>query len=315
MLLSSLSTVFSIFILMAFGMLALRFKWLDMPAVEKLPALILNLSMPANILVSFNTYFVGRLSELSFFTVALPFVILLSLFALAFFVAKLIKLPPERMGVYCAMCAISNAGFVGIPLLSALYGGEAVVYASFYMFAAVIVNWTLGYILIRRDADRLSGQASHIKAGDIAKRLLCPPVITLAAALILCAAGVTLPSAVMAPIGFLGDMTTPLSMIYVGALIYNSGKEVFRMEKGIPSLLVIRIAAAGAIAFLLSRAVGLPDLTGTVYTVQSILPAMAGAGIIAGMYGADERFAAKGILYTTLPMLVVIPLLTVLLPV
>lgn len=55
-------------------------------------------------------------------------------------------------GTYRVMFVFSNIGFMGIPLLSALCGAEAVLYYTFFQLVFCVLIYTYGLAMIRKDA-------------------------------------------------------------------------------------------------------------------------------------------------------------------
>ena len=45
-------------------------------------------------------------------------------------VSKIVKLPPERAGIFAFMLVFGNTGFIGLPVLNGLLGSEAVFYGA-----------------------------------------------------------------------------------------------------------------------------------------------------------------------------------------
>lgn len=71
-------------------------------------------------------------------------------------------------GIYRVMFVFSNIGFMGIPLLSALSGAEAVLYYTFFQLVFCVLIYTYGIVMIQKDAaypEDAAGAAADKNAG------------------------------------------------------------------------------------------------------------------------------------------------------
>ena len=64
-------------------------------------------------------------------------------------------------------CTFSNAGYMGIPLIQALYGTEGTFYASAFLTMFNILLWTVGCAMVN----------DKVKAKDILKSIASTPVL------------------------------------------------------------------------------------------------------------------------------------------
>lgn len=78
--------------------------------------------------------------------------ILAIIFAISFPVAKLIKLPKTKQYLTVFMLLFGNTGFIGIPVIKALYGTDAVFYAAIVELINDILIFTVGILLIQLSA-------------------------------------------------------------------------------------------------------------------------------------------------------------------
>ena len=75
-------------------------------------------------------------------------------------------------GVECFAAAFSNAGFIGIPLISSVYGDEGVFFLVGLLMPYNVLQWNYGGWLLRRDVERAAAKAKEFagatSAGDSA---------------------------------------------------------------------------------------------------------------------------------------------------
>ena len=80
--------------------------------------------------------------------------------ALSLLAVKLMRIRPGSRGAYVCMLLFTNCGFIGFPVVQAIFGADAVFYASILNIPFYPCLYTLGVYLLSKDAaDRGLGQA------------------------------------------------------------------------------------------------------------------------------------------------------------
>ena len=111
---------------------------------------------------------------------------------------------------------------------------------------------------------------------------------------------------------FLGSLTTPLSMIFIGLSVSNAGVKQLVLKKDQVLILLGRFVVAPLLMAAIVYWAPLPTLMKQVFIIQSAMPVMTNAPVVAKLYGADSDYAAVMVTETTLATMVVIPILMVL---
>lgn len=130
---------------------------------------------------------------------------------LVYFAAKFIfsRTKEEAARRACvASSYLGNVGFMGIPVMQMLFpgNGDMILYTVVYNIVFNAMTWTLGVFAI-------TGDRKMIRPLKI---VLNPPTVAVIIALPFFLLNVHIPEQVMTPIGYLGEMTLPLSMIILG---------------------------------------------------------------------------------------------------
>jgi auxin efflux carrier (AEC) len=206
----------------------------------------------------------------------------------------------KRLGIFKVMFVASNTIFIGMPLNQAIFGDESLPYVLIYYLANTVFFWTLGIYLISRDG---LGRGSRISF----KRLLSPPLAAFIIGLVLVFFNITLPKVLMDVCSYIGNMTTPLSLLFIG-MTFNSVKlKDITIDRDTIFVFAGRFIVSPVIIYLLVKVLPIPDLMENVFIVQASLPVMAQAAIISQNYGADYKYAATVITLSTLAGLITIP--------
>ena len=127
-----LSQMTQLFLLIFLGFFLYKVHILSKPLNQGLTKLILHVTLPAMIFSSvLEQADRPPLSEvLSVFVIAAVLNFLLPFFCLL--IVKLLRFPYKEQGLYAFMAAFSNIGFMGFPVLNALYGEIGLFYGGIF---------------------------------------------------------------------------------------------------------------------------------------------------------------------------------------
>lgn len=202
-------------------------------------------------------------------------------------------MPIESFGA-----AFSNAGFMGIPLVSSVIGAEAVYYAAAFVAVLNILQWTYGVFLITGDKSDVSAR----------KVLLNPVLLSFAIGVALFFLPVRLPAFFSDILGTISQMNAPIAMLTVGFYLAQvSLKELFSDKYGYAvcgvRLLVIPLLTALLLAFL---PVGDATLKLTVL-ILAAAPVGSNVAVYAQIYGGDYKRGVRGVVLSTLLCVATMP--------
>lgn len=311
---NALGGVFSLVLLIGLGYVLRARDWFDDSTSKLFSRLVMNISLPSYMLSNImSNYDRAKLMEIKN-GLLIPYISIAICFLLAFVVAKTIKVIPYRFGTFCSMFSLSNAALVGLAVNVALFGEKSTPFALLYYFANITSFWTLGVYGISRDGDNKN---SRLFSGENIKRIFSPPLVVLLATLALVMLGIKLPEFLMRTFGYVGNMTVPISMMFIGMNMYSVNFKEIRLDKDVISLLMGRFVLAPSVIALLCRyvptlkflggAIVVPALMIKVFIIQSSMPVMAQTAIIAEANNADSKYAALMTSLTVLVSMFMIP--------
>lgn len=208
---------------------------------------------------------------------------------------------------------MGNVGFMGIPVMKALFpqSPEMLIYTAVFILGFNIASWTLGVYTI-------TGDKKHI---SLRKALLNPPTAALVVALPLFFFKSYIPADVLTPvasgIGYLSDMTLPLSMIILGIRLADIKFKLLFTDVKVYVVCLIKLVVAPLICFGIMYLLKLafPALEKSVIVTAYIVIAMPSASLtltFAEMFDGDRATAVKTTILTTILSVITIPLLMLL---
>jgi hypothetical protein len=304
---NAVSACLVVLLLMAVGYFMGVKGWMTAAEKNFLSRFIINIAVPANCIV-------GLLNNLDRAELARAGVQLLSVLLgvgitllLSMGAASLLRLPRARWGVFAAMAGLSNVLFIGIPVCTQLFGEVCVPYVMLYYLGNTTFLQSAGILLVERSGDR--GERSKGPGCFLRDMFTKPPILGVLLAIALLLLDVTPPGPVMRFTGYISSTVSPLALIYGGFIVYEVGLKNLRFLRGLPTMLVIRLAVAPVICWGCCRLFGLDGLVRNVFLVESALPVVSQVTVMAGAYGADEEYAATGACLSIFGCFVTLPIL------
>lgn len=196
----------------------------------------------------------------------------------------------------------SNAAFMGTPIAEGLYGASGLLFASIYLIPQRVYMWTLGLRCFTKTKEK----------GAVKKVLTHPCIIAVEIGLILMLLPFNLPEFITYPLKIVGNCTTALSMILVGAIL-SEVKLKGIVSKKILYYCFIRLIVLPLIVLALCMLLKVNTVVSGVMVVLSGMPMASTTAILAAKYDVDAIFASKCVALSTILSLFTIPLWSILL--
>ncbi|KAB7787579.1 AEC family transporter [Bifidobacterium cebidarum] len=220
---------FFIMLLVGYGCVRLRFY--GKVALDGMCSLLLNVLIP--VLVFSNAVDGTDRSHLEAnWGVMLLTAVMYGLLIVTFWAfAHLLRLKGSRSHVFQASLIFGNAGFIGIPLIMALFPKEGAIYVALMSIIDQALLWTYGVWLCepvqsqggsdsQAKTDGITGglHALGVRVLNLLRRFVNPAFIGVMIALALILLGAKVPQMILKPLHTIGNMATPMSLIYLGGL-------------------------------------------------------------------------------------------------
>lgn len=276
---------------------------MDVESNKSLSRLVANLTNPMLVLASVMT------DERLLSPAEVLQVTLLAAGCYAFLIASSLLLPrllhlnARESGPYRFFYIFSNIGFMGYPLVRAMFGEGAMFHLTIFVLFFQLVCWSYG-------AQTISGEGRFRLSWRILKT---PCVLSALLAYAIYLSGVHVPRIVADVVKTTGEITSPLAMLILGcALSQCSLRDVFGRPK-LYLLALIKLIVVPLAAFFVLRTFIKDPLLLSLTTVVLAMPAATNATILTYQNHGDDRLAASGVFLTTLLSVASVPGLMLLL--
>lgn len=295
--------IVSLFLIMVVGYVMNKVGVIDRDANVRYTKLVINISLPAQIITAFisNRGIVSNQEVLMVF--AITFVIYAVYGILAVLFTWMLRVPPKQKGTYMFMTMFGNIGFMGFPVITAIFGEEAMIYAVICNVVFNVLVYSVGITMISSSDDGV--------AKFQLRRLRNMPLMAAGLSIFLYFTGIPLPEQVMTSLDFMGNVTTPVAMLILGSTIAGMPiRELFDEWRiyifSALKLLVVPLI----IIFLLDRFSMDSELLKGTLIVLTAMPVATNTTMLAIEYDGDVQLASKGIFFTTVLSILTIPLIT-----
>lgn len=290
----------SLFLIMAVGYVAYKVHMLDEQASVYLTKVVLNISIPAQILSSF----LENRGQVPTGTVLEVFGLSILSFAVYFGIGivflLLARVPREQRGVYMFMTVFGNVGFMGYPVITAVFGQEALIYAVIFNVMFNMAVYSFGIMLI----------GGNQAGGFNPKLLLNVPMVVAVLAIVLFFTTIQLPSFLMSSLDYMANLTTPLAMLILGATIARIPLRELFDDGRVFVFTAVRLIGVPIVIMGVMHLLGIrqPLVAGTMVILAGT-PVATNTTMLAIEYGGDIHLASKGIFFSTILSVLTIPVI------
>lgn len=302
--LQALDGIFTIVLVVGIGYVLSKKGWFDDKSSALIAKLVTTVSLPLYMITSLTKNFTAqKLLELAP-DMLLPVCSMLLAMIVGKLAVRLFNVRQGRRGVFVTNFFIANTMFIGLPVNLALFGDESIPSVMLYYMVNLTFFWTLGVQNIVADVE---GAGSSLFSTQVLKKLWSPPLMGFVAAILLILIGLPLPKFLMRGFQYVGNLTTPLSLVFIGIEISKIKLSDFNFEKDIWGGLFGRFIVCPLCVLCLVPFINVSPISVKVFAMQAAMPAMTQMAIVCKQYGGDSQFAAALSFITIIGGLLMIP--------
>lgn len=305
-----------LFLILCLGYALARLELLDQHTKQKLTKILLHVTTPLMMIDAFY----GRMNMLNtqqtdtsdsvgmLFLYAFAFYFLMILLSLI--LTALMRPSKSDKRLYIFMTIFGNVGFMGFPVVQSVYGTEGLFYAAILNSVFNILVYTIGVILMGGTAQASGGSIKEtVRQIPWKKLLLTPAVIGTAVGILIFVCRIPLPDVIADTCGTLGDLTSPLAMLIVGANLSGMKYKNVLTNMRMNIYVLLRQFVLPLVFWFLIRGFVKHDVLAPTLLLMSCMPVANTTALFATEYNGNETLASQGIFLTTLVSLISFPLI------
>lgn len=269
---------------------------------QKLSPIVIDVTCPALILSSVMG------AELPDRSLILPllgigFLTYILLLVFGFWVPRFVAKSRDEQGMIGFALMFANVGFIGYPIVSAIFGPKAVFYAALLNIPNTFFIFTAGVMLVKGE---------HNMKSLSAKVLFSPAMIAAFVAALMVAFGVRTPDIIARPVTMVGNITIPAALMVIGSSMARLPlKEIIGSPKVYVASL-LRLVVVPLSVYFLFRFCGVSDVINNINTVIIAMPVASYGTMFCLKYGRNPSLMTEMTFVTTLGSILTIPLITLL---
>lgn len=280
------------------GVLCSKTKIISKETNKQLSTFVLQIINPVLILMSFQTDYRAELAKNLLITFGLSVMTFVIMIVISMLLVR--KKEGRETAIERFASTYSNCGFMGIPLLNALFGTEGVFYLTAFITVFNIFVWTHGVIT-------LSGERNF---KQVVKVFYSPTIIAIALGIIMFFAQIKIPSVPAQALQFIADMNTPMAMIVSGVTMAGTNVIGLLKKPGIYYISLLKLVVLPLIIIAVLSLMPINEKVRMTVIVAAAAPPAAMCTLLSIKYNknslyASEIFTAGTILsIATLPLVV-----------
>ena len=286
------------------GYVAGKLKYMGGDFDRRLSNIIIDITCPALILSSTMG---GKLPDRSLILplLGISLITYVLLAIAAWTLPRWLTKKSEDRGTVGFALMFGNVGFIGYPIVGAIFGHEAVFYAAILNVVNTLSVFTAGVMLVNGERQRMAFQS---------KILVSTPMISAYLAILIVALGIdNIPSVISQPITMIGGITVPGALLIIGS---SMSRLSWRMMLGSGVVYVttaFRLLILPLLLYVIFRAMGFDSLVVNINTLVIAMPVATYGTILCLRYGRDTALITEITFISTLLSVLTIPLVAQLL--
>ena len=276
------------FCVLALGWYLRKKGMIDKSGKALLSNLVMNVTLPASIIKSFQMEFSMDILKLTLEVIVISFLIQ-------------IIYPgwnEESRKVLQYATIVSNAGILGNAIAEGIFGDLGIMYAAVYTIPTRIFMWSVGLTYFTE---------APTKKELVKKVLTHPCIIAIFTGMVLLISQFQLPGFVNQTVRTIAGANTFCAMLLIGCTLAEGPfKEGFSKE--VYYYTFIRLFLIPVIVLAGCRLFRIDSLITAVCVILSAMPAASTSVVLAVKYGKDDRLATKIVVFSTVVSLITLPI-------
>ena len=300
------SKVLVVFIYIGVGLIANRLKVLPEESVKHFISLVMCITVPCLVISSITGQDLnGDMYRNTILTLLLTtLVLIVTAFATTFVSDRIFPWKDQQdRNVLASAMTGCNAGFMGLPIASAVFG-ELVFY---YLVIQNIANNLYLFVMSLAQLHHRESEKSSKSLSEKLKPLVNPTSVATIVSLIMLFAGIHLPEYAMDIVTTLGDITIPLSMILVGVQLGGADFKKLIADKALLITSVMKLIAVPALALLILTPMPVDPVVKLTVLLGMCFPSAVIGVAVAAQENKNSQLMVEAVAITTLLSLFTLP--------
>lgn len=287
----------TMFLILAVGFLCTKLGMFNAKGRESIVNVFINIMIPCSVITAFYGSLTAEILIRGIWMVVAYTFNLIFCWLLGKFLYW--KIEDDKRGVLKYATIISNAQFMGFPIVQAVMGEEGLMLASLAMIPGTIFTWTIALAQFTKIDGRKGVKST----------LTHPCFLSVVIGIVLAVFKLPLHRSILDAMERLGNCVMPISMLIIGSILAGVRvKAIFDWKLYYYS--AIRLIFIPAVLYFVFTLIGLDSLVKNAVVVMAAMPAGTVTAMLAEKHGANAQFASQLIFVSTLLSIVTLSVVT-----
>lgn len=296
-----LQQIAPLFIIMFIGLFVGHLYKSNQVITQFLSWLSISVFLPASLIKSFSAPMTPQMLQEGSILILAGAVTLIFTFFLSFLIVRLLKLKIPSSNIVYFSLMFSNFGFVGVGIISSVYGDLGLFYMTMYVLVMRFAYNSFGTAVMQRGVN----EKNRLTFRQI---FLNPPIIALVVGLFIMTFQIRFPAPVKASIDSLAACLSPVGMLTVGMLTANFPLKAFFSNARVYVLVFLRLLGIPLLVTFVMWLIGFRGMMLTVSALTLALPAAANCCLLAERYNGDVMLGTQIVTITNTFSVITMPL-------
>lgn len=304
---STLIQISVLFILIVVGFTVGRAGLVSPGGRKELTSVLMYVALPSSIIKAMQIDFDSDKFAVAIGILLTMLILYIAIGGLSFVLIKLFRAEGKQRDVYQLAMILPNVGFMGYPVVEAVFGSEAIFYAAVGNMPFELISWTLGMYIISRNGDTVSND------NPVKKSIINPGVISVIVGMTLFLTSTHIPDPFATALGMTAGLTSPLAMMLIGITL--STTNILSTFKNLRLYLLgfIKLVLLPVCVMMVMQIIGMKGMGAVLPALLISMPSASYTAIFSSKAGSDDRLASEAVFMCTLLSMLTIPVIASLL--
>ena len=280
-----------------------KFKMISTETNKEITNLLLTVFMPASLFMAFPSEYDETSLNLFFAGIVAGVLIMFTLIILAKIIFNKVWFKGGLRFESQFALIFNNATFLGYQIVVNTFGPSGVIAYCGFIIAFNIALFSYGIWLFEH----------KISLKLIKSIVTNPNIIAVMLGMLLFLANIKLPTFISSAVGFVGNATTPLSIICIGFMLSRADfKSIFKKWRLVLTA-IIQLVLGPVVTYFLLTWLKFPTEVVQVCTLIQALPTATSLGLFATKYGGNNIEASELVTISTILSVITMPLMVLIL--
>lgn len=289
----------SIGIILILGFILGKIKLIDKHTNTRFANLLLSVFMPASLFMAFPSEYNHDIANLFFSGLLAGLLVMLMLIIISKLVFNKIFFKDQLRYESQFGLIFNNATFLGYPIVASTFGPQGIIAYCGFIVIFNIALFSYGVYLFKH----------KFTWKMLLETILNPNIIAVVLGMILFLTSIKLPAFLSDSITFVGNATTPLSILCIGFMLSEAHFKglIKKWKLLIPA--TIQLVIGPIVTYYVLSALNFPLAVISVCTLIEALPTATSLGLFAAKYGGDEVESSELVAVSTALSVISMPII------